>query len=94
MSSEAELFVQVRGIAQNVLQLGAGIEAIDIDTPLLGHLPELDSMAVVTILTSIEEQYGIIIDDDEISADVFLSWRTLVEFVAQEVKIVENRGLL
>ncbi len=85
MSSEAELFVQVRGIAQNVLQLGAGIEAIDIDTPLLGHLPELDSMAVVTILTSIEEQYGIIIDDDEISADVFLSWRTLVEFVAQKL---------
>lgn len=85
MSSEAELFVQVRGIAQNVLQLGAGVEAIDIDTPLLGHLPELDSMAVVTILTSIEEQYGIIIDDDEISADVFLSWRTLVEFVAQKL---------
>ena len=85
MSSEAELFVQVRGIAQNVLQLGAGVEAIEIDTPLLGHLPELDSMAVVTILTSIEEQYGIIIDDDEISADVFLSWRTLVEFVAQKL---------
>jgi len=85
MSSEAELFIQVRGIAQNVLQLGAGVEAIGIDTPLLGHLPELDSMAVVTILTSIEEQYGIVIDDDEISADVFSSWRTLVEFVAQKL---------
>ena len=38
-------------------------------TPLLGSIPELDSMAVVGILTAIEEELGISIPDDDVSAD-------------------------
>jgi acyl carrier protein len=56
-----------------------------IDTPLLGAIPEFDSMAVVSVLTALEDQYGFFIDDDEIDADVFETVGTLVEFVEQKL---------
>lgn len=51
------------------------------NTLLLGHLPEFDSMAVVTLLTTIEESFGIAIDDDEIDGEIFESVTNLCEFV-------------
>lgn len=52
------------------------------DTPLLGAIPELDSMAVVGILTAVEEELGVTVDDDEISADIFASFQSLGTFLA------------
>ncbi|MCL2162361.1 MAG: phosphopantetheine-binding protein [Betaproteobacteria bacterium] len=52
------------------------------DTPLLGALPELDSMAVVGILNLFEERFGFIIGDDEIDGATFATVETLVAFVA------------
>ena len=54
----------------------------DATTPLLGALPELDSMAVVTLITTIEERFGIVVDDDEISGDTFATVGSVTEFVA------------
>ena len=51
------------------------------DTPLLGAIPELDSMAVVGILTAVEEELGVPVDDDEISAEIFGSFGSLVDFL-------------
>lgn len=67
-------------------QLGASYPAgsFTADTPLLGSIPELDSMAVVGILAAIEEQEGIMIPDDEVSADVFSTFGSLVEFVERQ----------
>jgi len=64
------------------LQLGERAKAMNSSTPLLGSIGELDSMAVVAVLTAIEEQYGFDIDDDEINADVFETVGSLVNFVA------------
>ena len=58
---------------------------IDADTALLGSIAEFDSMAVVTVLTAIEESFGIEVDDDEISADVFENFGTLCTFVEQKI---------
>ncbi len=55
------------------------------ETPLLGTIPELDSMAVVGILTAMEEELGIHVDDDEISAEVFRTFSTLQEFVSRKL---------
>ncbi len=51
------------------------------DTPLLGAIPELDSMAVVSLITSLEDRFGIAVDDDDIDGDTFASVGTLVDFV-------------
>lgn len=54
------------------------------DTPLLGAIPEFDSMAVVSIITALEDRFGFIVDDDEIDAAVFETVGSLVEFVEQK----------
>ena len=56
------------------------------DTPVLGAIPEMDSMSVIGILASLEEQYGITVDDDEISADVFATVGSLTTFVESKLK--------
>ena len=55
------------------------------DEPLLGGIPEFDSMAVVSVLTKIEENYGIAIDDDEVSAEDFETIGSLLKFVQEKV---------
>lgn len=64
-------------------QLGTSYppESFSDDTPLLGAIPELDSMAVVGILTAVEEELGVTVDDDEISAEIFASFGSLVDFL-------------
>ncbi len=74
----------VRDLLGNVLQLGGRAAGFDAETRLLGSLPELDSMAVVTVITALEERYGFVVDDDEISADTFETLGTLAEFVAEK----------
>ena len=73
-------------IIAEVLQLGARVDDFGSDTPLLGAVPEFDSMAVVSILTAVEDNYGIAIDDDEVSAEIFETVGSLVEFVNAKVE--------
>jgi len=60
---------------------------LNVDTPinqevqLLGGMPEFDSQAVVAIITNLEEQLGIFIEDDEITAEVFETVGSLVDFL-------------
>ncbi|TDY03764.1 acyl carrier protein [Thiohalophilus thiocyanatoxydans] len=72
---------QVKTILDSTLGLNGRVQKFDTDTPLLGNIHELDSMAVVTVITTIEEQFGIMVDDDEISAETFETLGSLVEFV-------------
>jgi len=51
------------------------------DTPLLGHLPELDSMAVVALLTTLEERLGIVFDDADIDGSAFATVGSLCALV-------------
>jgi acyl carrier protein len=76
---------QVRGVLTSVLCLGERGAALTAETRLLGNLPELDSMAVVNLITSLEEQFGIIVDDDEISAEAFETLSNLARFVEQKM---------
>lgn len=76
---------QVREIIAEVLQLGSKANDLDADTPLLGSVPEFDSMAVVSVITAIEEQFGLIIEDDEVSADIFETLGVLSAFVEEKL---------
>lgn len=62
------------------------VDTFDDATPLFGALPELDSMAVATLLTELEDQLGITIDDDEVDLDMFESFGALVQFVTAKVE--------
>lgn len=75
----------VKNILAQTLQLGPRADSLTPDSPLLGAMPELDSMAVVTILTAMEDHFGFSVDDDEISADTFTTLGTLTAFVDQKI---------
>jgi acyl carrier protein len=75
---------EVKNILIDVLNLGEAGQTLDADSPLLGSLPELDSMAVVTLIGALEEHFGIAVDDDDISASTFETLGSLAAFVASK----------
>jgi acyl carrier protein len=83
-SNRMNIVALVKDILIEALQLSSDSH-MDKETALLGSIPEFDSMAVVTVLTAIEENFGIEVDDDEISAEVFESFGTLCSFVEQKI---------
>lgn len=72
---------EVLSILDEVLSLKGRSSGFTLETPLLGALPELDSMAVVALITSMEERFGFIVEDDEIDGTAFATVGTLVDFV-------------
>ncbi len=72
---------EVLDLLDEVLSLGGRARSFDDGTPLLGAIPELDSMAVVSLITAMEERFGFVIDDDEISGDTFATVGSLIRFV-------------
>ena len=77
---------EIRSLLAGTLQLGARAQTLNADSGLLGSLPELDSMGVVAVITALEERFGIVVDDDEISADTFATLGTLTAFVAEKTR--------
>lgn len=77
---------EVKTLLIDVLNLGPSGQALDADSPLLGSLPELDSMAVVTLIGALDEHFGIAIDDDDISASTFATLGSLARFVAERAE--------
>ena len=54
--------------------------------PLLGSVPELDSMAVVTIIGMLEDRLGITVEDDEIDGQTFATVGSLVKYVSDKAQ--------
>ena len=76
---------EVRNILSDVLSLGERRNTLNKDSPLLGAIPELDSMAVVNVITALEEHFDITVDDDEISAKTFETVGSLAQFVERKL---------
>ena len=72
---------EVARTLDDVLSLGGRASAFTRDTHLLGAIPELDSMAVVTLITTLEERFGIVVGDDEIDGATFATVGSLADFV-------------
>ncbi len=82
MKMAAQLEIKI--ILKSALQL-EGVDSWDESTEMLGAIPEFDSMAIVTVLTMIEENYGIMIEDDEVSAEVFETLGSLMSFISEKI---------
>lgn len=74
----------IRVVLRDNLQLGDSVNNFDRDTVLMGGIPEFDSMAVVAVITALEENLGIEFDDDDISADIFETIGALIDFVEEK----------
>lgn len=87
MPADEQTIDGVRAVLTRSLQLGGRGGALDLATPLLGNLPELDSMAVVHVLAAIEEHFGIVVADDDVSAETFATFGSLADFVASKLAV-------
>lgn len=76
---------EVLSILDEVLSLKGRTKGFSLETLLLGAIPELDSMAVVALISSLEERFGFMVDDDEIDGAAFASVGTLVDFVQNKL---------
>ena len=76
---------EVKSILDEALALEGRALGFDRDTELLGGVPEFDSMAVVSLIAALEERLGIVVDDDDITAETFETVGTLVDFVLEKV---------
>jgi acyl carrier protein len=71
----------VKAIIVKTLGIEDRADTLDASTPLFGSMPELDSLAVVKLATSLEEQFGFTIDDGDFTGEIFETVGTLAEFV-------------
>lgn len=76
---------EVLRVLDDTLSLGGRGLQMTRATHLLGAIPELDSMAVVNVITSLEDQFGIVVDDDDIDGNTFVTVASLVDFVTAKL---------
>ena len=75
---------EVLRVLDEVLSLNGRSAEFTADTPLLGAVAELDSMAVVSVITTLEERLGAVIGDD-IGGDDFATVGSLVHMVSERL---------
>lgn len=72
---------EILRLLDEVLSLDGRSASFTRDTHLLGAIPELDSMAVVSLLGAFEDTFGVSIDDDDIDGETFATVGSLVDFL-------------
>jgi acyl carrier protein len=76
---------EVLKVLDEVLRLDARAATFNRESPLLGAIPELDSMAVVAVITTLEDRFGFTIADDELDGSSFATLGALTDFVSSKV---------
>ena len=85
-ASEAATTVDaVKAVVVETLDVEGRADAISATTPLLGSLPELDSMAVLELVLALEQRFGIAVGDDDVTAEVFETLESLTAFVNERL---------
>jgi acyl carrier protein len=67
----------VKAVVVETLGVEDRADSIGATTPLLGSLPELDSMAVLELVYALEQRFGIEFDGEDVSADAFETLESL-----------------
>ena len=75
----------IKQIIDETVGLGDRRTLLTADTRLLGHLPELDSLAVVQLALAIERKFGLTIADDDFGSELFASVGSLARYVDARV---------
>ena len=76
----------VKAVVVSSLGVEERAASIDADTQLLGSLPELDSMAVLVLVHDLEDAFGIVVEDEDLSADIFDTLSALAAFVDRKLR--------
>ncbi|MEI2730734.1 MAG: phosphopantetheine-binding protein [Dermatophilaceae bacterium] len=80
MDTNKDTLSEVISIVVETLGIEDRAGTLDASTPLFGSMPELDSLAVIEVITRIEDRFGLYVDDG-FSGDDFDTIGTLANFV-------------
>jgi acyl carrier protein len=84
--STAVALDDVKAVVVETLGVEDRADSLDATTPLLGSLPELDSMAVLELVLELEQRFGIVVDGEDVTAEVFETLATLTAFVDSKLR--------
>jgi acyl carrier protein len=79
--STAATSAAVKAVVVETLGVEDRADTLDDGTPLLGSMPELDSMAVLELVLALEERFGISIEGDDVTAEAFETLGSLTALV-------------
>ena len=74
-------FSEVKTVVTKTLGIEDRADSLTPETPLIDSLPEFDSMAVLSVILALEEHFGVTIEDDEVSGELFETLGTLATFI-------------
>jgi acyl carrier protein len=60
-------------------------ESLPAEFPLLGHEGIFDSVAALRLVTALEKEFGIVVDDEEIRSENFRSLDALSDYLARKL---------
>jgi len=72
---------ELTDVLYDALQLEQSHIPLKTETELLGAIPEFDSMAVLSVLTELEERFQLSFDDDDLNGDIFETVGSLLTFI-------------
>ena len=75
---------QLKTVLDEALFLNGRAQQWGDQMSLLGNVPELDSMAVMNVVSALELKFGIFVEDDDINAEVFATIESLAKFIIQK----------
>lgn len=84
MDSVNPTFEAVKSLIAETLGIEDRASTLKPSTPLLGGIPEFDSLAVVKVAAALEDRFGFQIDDDDFTGEVFETIGTLADFVEKK----------
>lgn len=83
MDTNSTTLDDVKSVIVESLGIEDRADALSADTELFGSLPELDSLALIVLATSLEERFGFEFEDDDFTGEVFETIGSLTQFVEQ-----------
>lgn len=76
--------MQALALAKKVLaaNLQLEVDQLSADTEIVGHFPQFNSLTIVGVIGSIEDELDCVIDDEDITTDIFATVGALADFIA------------
>ena len=82
---DTSILKDVKTIVRDIVGSEMLPDPLDDDFPLVGNV--LDSMAITNLIIGIEEHFGFVFSDDELTAEAFSTPATLAGLVAEKTSL-------
>jgi acyl carrier protein len=87
MNVKEATLADVKDVITKTLGIESRSHVLSADSALFGGIPELDSFGVVELAMALEVRFGIELDDEAFSADVFETVGSLAAFVERKQNV-------